>query len=99
VLPAQAAAAAPAAAAAAGGMPAWLLLGLQLVAFGVALRLAFLARAYVRAHTARAVDKFKAQWKGALFIPVCAAVVGWVTNWIAVQARSPESCALLRRRL
>lgn len=51
----------------------------------MALRLAFLLRGYVRGHVAGAVAKFKAQWKGALFIPVVAALVGWLTNWIAVQ--------------
>ena len=51
----------------------------------MALRLAFLLRGYVRSHVAGAVAKFKAQWKGALFIPVVAALVGWLTNWIAVQ--------------
>jgi hypothetical protein len=59
----------------------------QLLAAAVALRCAFIARGWVRSHTAAAVAKFKAQWKGALFIPVCAAIVGWLTNWIAVQAR------------
>jgi len=80
-LPASAAAA-PAVAAAA---PGWLALCGQALALAASLWLAFRARAYVRAHTAAAVAKFKAQWRGALFIPVCAAVVGWVTNWIAVQ--------------
>ena len=84
VLPASAAAASTAASsAAAAGSPLTLLL--QLAALGLSLWLGFRARAYVRSHTAAAVAKFKAQWKGALFIPVCAAVVGWVTNWIAVQ--------------
>jgi len=58
---------------------------LNVAALLVALRLAFLLRRYVRSHVSRAVAKFKAQWKGALFIPVVAAIVGWLTNWIAVQ--------------
>jgi len=61
------------------------LLLLQALAFAAALRGAFLFRGFIRARTAAAVAKFKAQWRGALFIPVCAAAVGWITNWIAVQ--------------
>ena len=61
------------------------LLLLQAVAFAAALRAGFMFRGFIRARTAAAVAKFKAQWKGALFIPVCAAAVGWITNWIAVQ--------------
>lgn len=44
---------------------AWLLLQLLLV--GAALRAGFAARAFVRARTADALAKFKAQWRGALF--------------------------------
>jgi len=81
-LPASAAATASSSSSAFARLPS---LALQLALLLAALRVALLARAYVRAHTAAAVAKFKAQWRGALFIPVCAAVVGWVTNWIAVQ--------------
>lgn len=87
----------PAAAAAAGGASSAAqtssaaattnlpLLLAQAVAFAAALRGAFIFRGFIRARTSAAVAKFKAQWKGALFIPVCAAAVGWITNWIAVQ--------------
>ena len=33
----------------------------------------------------RAIDKFRANPKGALFIPIVAAFVGYITNWLAVK--------------
>ena len=33
----------------------------------------------------RAIDKFKANPKGAMFIPIVAAFVGYITNWLAVK--------------
>jgi hypothetical protein len=36
-------------------------------------------------HLQRAVNKFKANPGTYLLIPVVAAVVGWFTNWLAVQ--------------
>jgi hypothetical protein len=40
---------------------------------------------YVKRSIARAVGKFKANPKGAMFIPVVAAFVGYITNWLAVK--------------
>ena len=60
-------------------------IALQVLSFLVASRVASGVRKRVGAACKAAGDKFKAQWKGALFIPVAAAIVGWVTNWIAVQ--------------
>ena len=60
-------------------------IALQVLSFLVASKLAAAVRKTVGASCAAAGAKFRAQWRGALFIPVCAALVGWVTNWIAVQ--------------
>ena len=40
---------------------------------------------YVRKSILRAIDKFKANPKGAMFIPIVAAFVGYITNWLAVK--------------
>jgi hypothetical protein len=43
------------------------------------------AGAAVRRACAAAGDKFNADKKGMLLIPVVAAFVGWLTNWLAVK--------------
>jgi uncharacterized membrane protein YheB (UPF0754 family) len=40
---------------------------------------------YLKKAIARAVGKFKANPRGAMFIPVVAAFVGYITNWLAVK--------------
>ena len=40
---------------------------------------------FVRKSILRAIDKFKANPKGAMFIPIVAAFVGYITNWLAVK--------------